>query len=352
MLAANKYAAEKFGIPLKNTKDAERKEKLREYIKSVKQVAQTVKIAIPYHKKLAEKYPAEKPQDMRDFKKFLSLISMQTLIHAFQRPLIKIGDEWILLSTGEDLENALDTFENAFLTTQTGVSQEILDIYNDIFAPLEGERPGYNEILEKYNEERDDPISREWLRIKVVKPLEHIGWLDVEPNPDDKRKKQFKVQGSKKTFENLCEEIKGVLDEETVKKWLKEVSKKPLDSEKSVKGDFTILKNLLSKKEVDENYLMREIANHKGFSVTPKSPSSDESGKYSGEKTKQRYSKVSQSELRDQLADLLYEEQPKVSQLQHHFDSQNLGRANEMLLSWKEQGKAKISEDNCWKLVN
>jgi len=152
-------------------------------------------VLIPYAEKLSEVYPAVLPRDMRDFKRFLTLIQINALLNRFNRPILEIHKahriKYYILADMHDLKEALYIFENLEETTRLGIPGHILDFFNEIVRPLCKERDlvTYRDLTDEYNRKHKDKRSTRTIR-NWCELLSNVGLLSVEPHPEDRR---FKV---------------------------------------------------------------------------------------------------------------------------------------------------------------
>jgi DNA-binding MarR family transcriptional regulator len=174
----------------------------------------TVDSVVPFTN-IHELFPAEIVRDMRDFAHFMQFLKTVTALHFYQRPFMKQGDKRYLMSTVEDVQRALEVYKELFETTRTGTEQRILDFYHDIVSKtkkLELEQPTgsqqteestsekteiqqklsvrtrwhLKELTTKYNETSKRKLSSDSVRV-MLDHLSVIGYVDVEPDPGDKR---------------------------------------------------------------------------------------------------------------------------------------------------------------------
>jgi len=155
-------------------------------------------VLVPYAEKLSEVYPTKLPRDMRDFKRFLTLIQLNALLNRFNRWILEYYDgkkhHWFILANIRDLEEALNIFHNLEETTKTGIPGHILRFYHEIIVPVCEEHGNvtYEDLTNKYNETYEDRRSTDSIR-KWCKSLYEIGFIDIAPHPEDKRCKVIKV---------------------------------------------------------------------------------------------------------------------------------------------------------------
>jgi len=177
---------------------------IRNYISTLASYAKIAKsryafkVLIPYAEKLAEVYPAEYSRDMRDFARFRSLIKVNAMLHYPMRPQLIIEKngkkQRFLIATTKDLEVAYSIFTELHETTRTGIPGNVLDFFHNILEPLyKSNGPlHYSTLAEAYNREHARTVSsrtiRDWCQL-----LADIGWVDITPDPDDKRKKLVSV---------------------------------------------------------------------------------------------------------------------------------------------------------------
>jgi len=148
-------------------------------------------VVIPFADLLATHFRAQRPEDMRFFDLFLGLIKASAILHAFQRERDEFGR---LIAEIRDYEVAFKVFREIEKPTVYGVGRNVIMFYERCLKPEDDIIGGgaqrlyiYEELLSKYFETFGRPISRSQLREEYLKPLERVGLIDFEPNPDDRR---------------------------------------------------------------------------------------------------------------------------------------------------------------------
>jgi len=153
------------------------------------------KVLIPYAEKLSETYPAFLPRDMRDFKRFLTLIQINAILNRFNRPILEIHKrqrtKYYILADMHDLNEALYIFQNLEETTRLGIPGHILSFFKEIVRPLcrEKDLVTYKDLTDEYNKRHRDKRSTRTIR-NWCETLDNVGLINVEPHPNDKR---FKI---------------------------------------------------------------------------------------------------------------------------------------------------------------
>jgi len=149
-------------------------------------------VLIPYAEKLSEVYPAVLPRDMRDFKRFLTLIQINAILNRFNRPILEIHKgqrtKYYILADMHDLNEALYIFQNLEETTRLGVPGHILSFFKEIVRPLckEKDLVTYRDLTDEYNRKHKDKRSTRTIR-NWCELLSNVGLLSVEPHPEDRR---------------------------------------------------------------------------------------------------------------------------------------------------------------------
>jgi len=133
---------------------------------------------------LHELFPKEIVRDMRDFQHFVQFLKTITALHFYQRPFTKIGEKRFLLSTVQDVKNALEIYMEIFETTRTGTEESILDFYHEIVKTKESWY--LKELTAKYNENHEKKLSSDTIR-KRLERLSEIGYVDIQKDDADKR---------------------------------------------------------------------------------------------------------------------------------------------------------------------
>lgn len=138
---------------------------------------------------LHELFPKEIVRDMRDFQHFVQFLKTITALHFYQRPFTKMGEKRFLLSTIQDVKNALEIYKEIFETTRTGTEQSVLDFYHEIIRTKESWY--LKELTAKYNENHEKKLSSDTIRKKLER-LSEIGYVDIQKDDADKRLNTYK----------------------------------------------------------------------------------------------------------------------------------------------------------------
>lgn len=200
---------------------------LQGYIKWFSATASEFDVAIPYARELSEYYPVHAARSMRDYDHFTALIEVSALFHCYQRPILEIGDHKVILATMQDFQYILRTFSYLEETTVTGLPKHILDCFHKVIEPLFKERGPFNyeHLTERYNEVFVEKKSTSTLR-KHVELLGEVGWVDTEPDPEDKRKKLIRIiKKAENTIYSAIRIFSDVFTLNSFKKWLDDAKK-------------------------------------------------------------------------------------------------------------------------------
>lgn len=189
---------------------------INHYKEQMKEIAG---ICNPFSRMLAEHYPAEIRRDMRDFPHFLRIIKALTGLHFAQRPQITRQGKRYIVTTPSDIENARNLFNEIFESTRSGISQHKLDFHFDIIVTRETWTG--KELTREYNALY--PMKRSSKTItRYLDELSDAGYVDTQPNPEDKRQNIYKPLIKMRTNMDICKE--GVISasdyEKTLKEWL------------------------------------------------------------------------------------------------------------------------------------
>jgi hypothetical protein len=175
----------KASIPWQYNNETEETETIRKLIESIKNqlIDGKTDVVIPFMN-LHEFFPKEIVRDMRDFQHFTQFLKTITVLHFLQRPFTKIGEKRFLLSTVQDVKNALEIYIEIFETTRTGTEQSVLDFYHEIIRTKESWY--LKELTAKYNENHEKKLSSDTIR-KRLERLSEIGYVDIQKDNADKR---------------------------------------------------------------------------------------------------------------------------------------------------------------------
>lgn len=184
-----------------------------------------VKVVIPFE--LHESFPKERVRDMRDFKQFGRFLKTVTLLHVFQRPILKRGKSLYVVSSVDDVILSLAIYSRIFETTRTGAEERILDFYHNIVKT----EPEWTkkELVRRYNETAKRKLSGDTIG-KWCDRLYELQYLNKERCHADKRINAYTpiiFKDEKLEFGGLLEnpnELRIKL-EDSFKEWEKNVGK-------------------------------------------------------------------------------------------------------------------------------
>jgi DNA-binding MarR family transcriptional regulator len=225
---ANRLITYKSAFPWEYAEETEEAKIIKGLIESLKRQLIDAKtdVVIPFAN-LHELFPKEITRDMRDFQHFCQFLKTITVLHFYQRSIIKVGDKRFLVSTVEDVSRALEIYSEFFLTTRTGTEERILMLYHEVVKTKEAWY--IQELTAKINEASVKKVSSDWVRKVLLQRLMDIGYVTVEADSEDKRLNVYKPLVKE---EKELEEIRRFLDspqilssklEEGFKKWLENI---------------------------------------------------------------------------------------------------------------------------------
>ena len=189
-----------------------------------------MKVIIPYAENLADVYPAHYSRDMRDYNRLLSLIKANAILNFFNRPILCVEREGerreFLIATPLDLKVALEIFSGLEETTRTGVPGHILWFFHNVVEKLYRERGPvrYNDLMEEYNRIAERTVSSRTIR-RWCDVLSEIGWIDKQPDPDDKRHYLISVVRKGNIDNSGLSQFNSFFDLESFKEWFIEQKK-------------------------------------------------------------------------------------------------------------------------------
>jgi len=255
---ANILAAEQAMFPQQSD---EHEQNLKSYLASMRNFMDTP-VFIPFAKQLADIYPTKLPRAMRDFKMLLRLIKTNAAFHLFHRVSLVIEKSGMetkryILADARDAYVALSLFYSAWETTVSGLPEGVLDFY--YHGCLEAAGPdllGFHsrEAILKYRTIRKQDISYR-TAMRYLDQLVNAGYLDEEPDPDDKRTKLYYPRKKPENPANSCQAvISGLFSPDSLKNWLEQL----MTSCQSTHGSDATIKlvdNLTGKQITVDDYV-------------------------------------------------------------------------------------------------
>ena len=192
-LAANIAYAQRFMSPNNDEVDEE-EEKIKAALRLL--AKEGGKVLIPYAEALAKVFPQNSHEEMRNFKKLLSLIYLNAFLYKYQRPKLKIGDEEFILATKDDYKAAVDVFDDISRATRTGVPEHVFEFYGKVLKEIKYDSERYkSKIIKKYVEVFKRPIGSSTYS-NYINILEQAGLCWKEPDEVDRRKKIIKLSNN------------------------------------------------------------------------------------------------------------------------------------------------------------
>jgi hypothetical protein len=187
---ANELTNTKDCYPWNYSSEAEETQVIEHLVASIKNqfTVFAVDSLVPFTS-IHELFPADIVRDMRDFAHFMQFLKAVTALHFYQRPFMKKGDKRFLVSTVEDVQRALQVYQELFETTRTGTEQKTLDFYHHIVKSEESCH--LKDLTEKYNAANKKKLSSDSIR-KMLERLSEIGYVDIQPDPTDKRQNIYR----------------------------------------------------------------------------------------------------------------------------------------------------------------
>lgn len=129
-------------------------------------------------------FPKERVRDMRDFKQFGRFLKTLTLLHVFQRPILKKGKSLYVVSSVDDTILSLAIYSRIFETTRTGAQENLLKFYHNLVkTEPEWTKKG---LVEEYNKTARRKLSGDTIG-KWCTRLSELGYVDIRPCGYDKR---------------------------------------------------------------------------------------------------------------------------------------------------------------------
>lgn len=166
-------------------------EAMRNLVRIFKVTAEKYTVKIPYAGDVALLYPHEISRDMRDYKRFLALVKVITLLRASERARMVAAGKTYLLSAAPDFKEALIAFSRMELTTRTGLPGDIVSLYESVLLPMKAmEYFTLTDVVAAYKKAFGRSISRQTVRDRAIKALLAAGLID-RLSDDDVNKKDL-----------------------------------------------------------------------------------------------------------------------------------------------------------------
>jgi DNA-binding PadR family transcriptional regulator len=222
---ANRLTNLKASFPWEFSEETEETRSIKALIESLKRQLLDGKtdVVIPFLN-LYELFPREIVRDMRDFQHFCQFLKALTVLHFYQRALMRVGDKRFIISSVEDVKKALEIYSELFETTRTGTEQRILSFYHDLVKTKDSWL--LSDLVKAYNEKAEKKASSETVR-RWLERLSEIGYVNIEKSDLDKRLNTYEplVKEEKSTIRQKLEmwTISSSELEKGFKEWLEKI---------------------------------------------------------------------------------------------------------------------------------
>jgi len=263
-LAANIAYAERFMSP--NNSEVERELlDIRNAFRFLKN--SNVSVLIPYAKALAEQYPHNNHEEMRDFKKLISLIHVNAFVYQLQRPRINIDGSDYVLAIREDYETAAHIFKEIASATKTGVPDYVVEWFEKVLSKIPDDERYQARILEKHAKIYGKPIGKSTYEA-YIGTLELAGSVCRVPSETDKRVKLVKIlKNPKELVQDSLPNFDEFFDENKFKLWLSDILKnRPTDASIDVKDLYQQISGTEESLSASTSYMDGLIGRNLGVS--------------------------------------------------------------------------------------
>lgn len=190
---ANILTNEKVSLPWKHRKETEAFKAISQLIRKLRDLTKKdkIRVIVPFLN-LHELFPKQISRDMRDFTHFCEFLQTITLLHYYQRPIAVKEEVRYVLSTFEDVVNALKVYREIFETTRTGTEKRTLEFYHNIMIEKgeEGKKWYLKDLTARYNATAPKKLSERSVRM-MLNRLDEIGYINIEEDDVDKRMNVF-----------------------------------------------------------------------------------------------------------------------------------------------------------------
>jgi len=181
---ANTLTNDKLSYPWIFETETEESKIIRNLILAIKRQLVEVKINAVVPFELHKMFPKEQVRDMRDFKQFGRFLKTLSLLHVFQRPILKFNDLLYVMSSVDDAILSMALYSRILETTRTGTEERILNFYHDNVK----HEPKWTkkELVDEYNKTAKRKLASDTIG-KWLKRLEELQYVDIQTDPEDKR---------------------------------------------------------------------------------------------------------------------------------------------------------------------
>ena len=165
---------------------------LRYYVQTLKANMKDYRgVVLPYAPYVSDVYCHEVGRDMRDLKNFFRYAEVIAALHFMQRPDLKRDEEKYLVSSLVDFTIAREIFFKIFETTRTSLPEYVVAFFHEILSKREIWE--VESAMDEYNRVHNPPRTSRTIRA-YFEMLADIGYVDVRPDPTDKRRNLYYPQ--------------------------------------------------------------------------------------------------------------------------------------------------------------
>lgn len=328
------------------------------------------RVLIPQRGKLQKYFPRTRKRHMRDWKNFRALVEAVTILHQYQRPMIKINSKDYLISAPCDVEVAIKVAEGALSETLAGLDSRAQRFWQHIrgYEAVEG----YRGLLKEYEKCFGEGISESTIRRKYVEPLKDKGLLEVEEG-GGRKPSIFFACGDLSTISTNFEKLISAASDGSLKGSTFDflyrttmdiqadlINCKEIFGSNPVKSpsmaDYGKVWDYLKGQDVvryNESVLGRSYAQDYGFDGSKKnlvlladikSEKEEESSP-----SLEDITGATSGPLRNRIYDVLWKHNPKDEEFPGYFPGEEY-QAADLLLKMKERGEAFLDDEGRWRL--
>lgn len=151
---------------------------------------------VPFYEEIGREFPATEGRNMRDSRRFFTLLQMSAAIEQFNRPYLKIGDAKFIVVVREDYERAVALFfgeagEEIF----SGIPADVVNFFKKVPLAMHkrGEPISISGMVKESKMAFKRAKSAKVIRNRHIGILETSGMMSGETDPEDKRQKVYEV---------------------------------------------------------------------------------------------------------------------------------------------------------------
>ena len=234
---------------------------LKEAVKEIKLKAKDLSVINIWAPKVLACFKSNEPRIQRDAKRICSMIELVSLLYYRQRVIIIESEKKAILTTKQDIINAIECCEDSIFNVVVGISKKQQEFFEKVL--LNETELTYKRVFEKFRSICGRTLKDETIKNQYIFSLQRAGFINLVPSPGDKREKIIELNTYLKDFDfekplnDFQEKIRNLeITEDEIKDYYEKCA---LNINIQKGGSFKNNEIRIEKEVVDWAYLLNSI---------------------------------------------------------------------------------------------